>query len=72
MSEARWRDDVHVKLRAEDQGSAILAMLLPNKENGSSTEAMNKSAVRGMIEVVRWAVGHYDLKSKRILQIDMF
>ena len=47
-----------MKLRAEDRGSAILVMLLLNKENDSSTEATNKLAVQGTVEVVRQAVYH--------------
>lgn len=47
-----------MELRAEDQESAILAMFLPNKGNGSSTVTKKKKkkkklAVHGIIEVVR-------------------
>ena len=51
----------------EGQGSAILAMILPNKENGSSTEATYKLAVQEIVEVVRSAVCHDGSSSKRIL-----
>ena len=59
-----------MKLRAEDRGSAILVMLLLNKEIDSSTERTNKLAVQGTIEVVRQAVYHYGSKSKKILQVE--
>ena len=48
-----------MELRAEDQGSAILAMFLPHKGNGSSTVTKKKKkkkkklAVQGIPEVVR-------------------
>ena len=59
-----------MKLRAEDRGSAILVMLLLNKENDSSTEATNKLAVQGTVEVVRQAVYHYCSNSKKILPVE--
>ena len=48
-----------MELRVEDQKSAILAMILPNKGNGSSTVTKKKKkkkkklAVQGISEVVR-------------------
>ena len=59
-----------MKLRAEDRGSAILVMLLLNKENDSSTEVRNKLAVQGTIEVVRQAVYHCGSNSKKILLVE--
>ena len=59
-----------MKLRAEDRGSAILVMLLLSKENDSSTEATNKLAVQGTIEVVRQAVYHCGLNSRKILPVE--
>ena len=58
-----------MELRAEDQGNAILARILPNKGNGSSIGVTCKLAVQGIIEVVRSAVCHNCLSSKRILQV---
>lgn len=63
----RWRVDVEVELRADDQGSAILAMILPNKGNGSSTGVRYRLAVQEIIEVVRSAVCHDCSSSKKIL-----
>ena len=59
-----------MKLRAEDPGCAIPVMLLLNMENDSSTEATNKLAVQGTIEVVKQAVYHYGLNSKKILPVE--
>lgn len=59
-----------MELRAEDHGSAILAMILPNKGNDSSTEVTYELAVQGIIEAVRPAVCHDDLNSKTILQLE--
>lgn len=59
-----------MKLRAEDRESAILVILLLNKENDSSTEATNKLAVQGKVEVVRQAVYHYGSNSKKILPVE--
>lgn len=53
MFGTRWRSDLQVELRAEDQGSAILGKFLPNEENGPSTEMTNNLGVQGIAEVVR-------------------
>lgn len=50
----------------EDQGSAILAMILPHKGNGSSTEVMYRLAVQGTIGAVRPMICHDDSSSRRI------
>ena len=65
-----WRFDLRVELEVKDQGSAILARFLPNKENGSSTEVTSKLAVQGRFEEVRWVACHDDSSSKRILQVE--
>ena len=59
-----------MKPRAEDRESAILVMLLLNKDNDSSTEVTEKLVVQGTIEVVRQAVYHYGSNSKTILQVE--
>lgn len=68
----RWRADLQEELRAEGQGNAILAMILPNKENGSSTEATYTLTAQGIIEVVSSAVCHDGSNSRRILQVEYF
>lgn len=64
-----WEVDLQVELWAEDQGSAIPALILPNKGNGSSTGVTYKLAVQETIVAVRSAVCHNCLSSKRILQV---
>ena len=59
-----------MKLRAEDRGSAILVMLLLNKETDSSTEGTNKLAVLETIEAARQAVHHCGSDSKKILPVE--
>ena len=58
-----------MELRAEDHGSAILALILLNKANGSSTGVTYKLAAQVTIEVVSLAVCHDCSSSKRILQL---
>lgn len=71
-----------MELRAEDQGSAILAMILTNKGNGSSTEVMYRLAVQGTVEGVRPVVCYENglihqerpgenSSSRRILQVEV-
>ena len=59
-----------MELRGKDQESAILARILPNKGNGSSTEVMYKLAVQGSIGAVRPVGYHYGSRSRRILQVE--
>ena len=63
-----WRIGLQVELRAEDQGSAILATFLLNKGNGSSIEARYKPAFQGIIETVKSAECHDGSSSQKILQ----
>ena len=58
-----------MELRAEDQGSAILATILLSKESGSSIEATYKPASQGIIETVKSAECHDGSGSQRILQL---
>lgn len=64
-----WRVDLQVELWAEDQGSAILALIQPNKGNDSSTGVTYKLAVQGTNEAVSSAVCRNCSSSKRILQM---
>ena len=58
-----------MELRAEDQGSAILATILLSKENGSSIEATYNPAFQGIFEAVKSVECHDGSSSKRILQV---